>query len=485
MYKHSLLFLATLTSLTASYEAYDTKPSSKMMYFVKLGAFTTKAHASAWQQSIKIPTYIISLGKYYSVVSAGSLHMAESKTLLKKLKPQYPDAYIITLFQQHPKSKEKAEKVEEESDYKKGVYLYHDKQYEAALVLFDRVLIEDEEDINALMFYAKTLFHLEIMDEAKKSFNLLLKKDISDKQKEQVDRYLDAIDAKKRRHVFKTTLSLGMGYDDNVNLSTDIQTTKYGTFTLQNDTHKTDSTFGTFALTVAHQYKADSFDIISTFYSYNEFLHSAKGNDLNYIDFSTGMKKGLGDWSFWLPLGANISYLDGEEIGYNLYTSPLVAYHINPAWTLSLQGTYLDNTSTYMRKKDYTLVCASSGLRYQNLDFMLGIGVGYDLLTLKESYRYDMDKDSLSSKLYGRYNIRKNSFIAGDIAYKEDGYTYVDPIMGYAREDKIIHFGLSFGQVLKKHSLLSFGVHRIENDSNINAYTYDKNSYILQYNYTF
>ncbi len=485
MYKYSLFLLATLTSLTASYEAYDMTPSTDMLHFVKLGAFTEEAHAYALQERIKIPTHIIHLGQYYSVVSDGAKQMHQSKALLKELKPRNRDAYIITLFKHISKAKKPKKIVKEDSAYKKGVRLYHAKRYEEALVLFDRVLIEDEANIDALMFYAKTLYHLEIMGEAKKSFRMLLTKDISLKQKEEVRRYLEAISAKERKHFFKTTLSLGVGYDDNVNLSTDIATTPYGAFTLMNDTNKTDSTFGTFSLSLAHRYKAESFDVISTLYSYNEFLHSAKGNDLNYVDFSTGVRKGFGDWTLWLPLGANISYLDGEDIGYNFYTSPVLAYHINPAWTASLQGGYIDNTSTYMREKDYTLVSSSLGLRYQNVRFMLGMAVGYERLSLKESYRYDMDKDVQNAKLYGRYNSTQKSFFTADIGYEEDDYTYADPMMGYAREDKTVRFGLSFGHRITKQTLVHLGLHRTENDSNVNAYTYDKDSYTFQYNYTF
>ena len=490
LYKYSILLLGVLTTLDASYDAYGVNPSDETLYFVKIGAYTQESNALAKQHAATIPTHIRNLGKYYSVLSSGSPDLAKTKGLLRKLKSTYKDAYIISLSKQ-PEVITKPDPVtikapqRELSAYEKGVRFYHDKHYEEALVFFDRVLIDDEEDINALMFYAKTLYLLEIKDEAKKSFETLLTKALSSKQTEEVKRYLKSIESQEKKHFFKTTLSIGVGYDDNVNLTTDSKTTTYGPLTLINDTNKTNSTFGIASLTLAHRYKAESFDVISTLYSYNELLHSAKGNDLNYVDFSTGVRKHLGDWTLWLPLGANISYLDGENVGHNFYTSPAISYHLNKQWTSTLQATYLDNTSSYMRVKDYIMMSSTWGLRYQQMHFMFGGGVGYQDLSLKKSYRYDMDKKALNSHLFGRYTFSKSQFIAGNIAYVKDDYDYADPTMGYAREDKILHFGLSFGQKIGENTLLQLGLMRVENDSNVNAYAYKKNSYKLQYNYTF
>jgi hypothetical protein len=482
------LLLGALSTLLAAYDKYTIAPSDEMFHFVKIGAFTQESNAYALQQNAKIPMHIIHLGKFYSVVSDGLEDMEETKRLLAQIQTKYKDAYIISLSklkQEVPtKSHKRIEKTIKLSTYEKGVRLYHDKHYEEALVLFDRVLIDDEEDIDALMFYAKTLYILKIKDEAKKSFKLLLTKALTRRQKEEVSRYLEAIESKEKRHFFQTTLSVGMGYDDNVNLTTDKATTLYGPLTLINDTNKTNSTFGTIAFSLTHRYKSESFDVISTLYNFNELLHSAKGNDLNYLDFSTGVRKRLGNWMLWFPLGANISYLDGVNIGHNFYTTPTISYHLNRQWTGTLQGRYIDNTSTYMRVKDYRLVGSSLGLGYTLRYVTLGARLGYQELDLKESYRYDMDKKALSSQLFGRYNISKNNFISANIAYVKEDYQYTDPVLGYAREDDIVRYGVSLGQKLGKDGLLQLGVSRIENDSNVNAYAYDKNSYTLQYHYT-
>ena len=390
----------------------------------------------------------------------------------------------MSLFAADFSSKEKVLKVAT-SEFKKAVNLYRHKQYEEALAGFDRVLIGDEDDINAKIYYAMTLYKLGIYDEAKKEIEMLLKLDLSQQQKTHLAKLLEAVEEKTKRHFFNATLSLGVGYDDNIDLTTDARTTKYGGLTLINDTNKSDSVHGLASLSLSHRYHGDSFDVVSSLYSYNEFAHSHDGNDMNFLNLSTGILKELDKWSFMLPVGVNAAYLDGDAVAYNIYTNPTISYKVNSGVKTYMQVSYLDNTTKFSTGRDYTMLGANVGLVYAKSSFSTGFQVGFIDVNQKEDLRFDVEKDVLSASVFGKYFIYSKSFIAANVAYMQDKYIKLDRAMGYKREDDSLSAKLSLGRKIGQNALVELGYLYRKNDSNVNAYTYDKNIYTVEYKYKF
>jgi tetratricopeptide (TPR) repeat protein len=378
----------------------------------------------------------------------------------------------------------KIKEIKSLTSYQEGVNLYQAKRYEEALALFDRALIDDENDIFSRFYYAKTLYQLTIYKEAKLEFEKLLHLKISHKDKKEVQKYLDAIKADTKRSFFHTSVSFGIGHDDNINLTTDIKTTKYGQLTLLNDTNKTDSNYGLISLSLTHNYDATIFDIVSSLYSYNEFAHTASGNDLNFLDIQTGISKQYNNFSFSLPVGVNNSYLDGTHVGYNIYSTPSIKYHINKNFTTSFETAFVDNTSKYMTGKDYRLLGVTSGIMYKNDTFESGIFGGVSQFDAKDDTRFDVDKDVFNSSFYGYYTFSQN-FVGLTGSYAKESFNKLDSTMNYKREDKILRYGLQLGKNINKNIITTLGYKHIKNDSNINVYTYDKNNYTFDLKYRF
>jgi len=370
-------------------------------------------------------------------------------------------------------------------EYQKALGYYHDKQYEEALAGFDRVLIDDAYNLNAKIYYAKTLYHLSIYGEAEKVLKEVLKTDLYAREKAQIEKLLEAVEAKTKRDFFTTMLSLGAGYDDNINLTTDARETQYGGLTLINDTNKSNSTYGLASLSLSYRHHAESVDIVSSFYSYNEFAHSSKGNDLNYLNFSTGILKNIDNWSFLLPVGINGSYLDGSHIGYNLYANPMATYAFSKHTKSYIQISYIDNTTKFMAGRDYTMLGANVGVTYAKSEYKAGFYVGIADVNQKEDVRFDVEKDVLSASVFGKYFLFSRSFIATKLAWTQENYKVLDVAMGYKREDDTFSTGLTLGKYIGQNSLVQMDYMHRKNNSNVNAYSYDKNIYSIQYKYKF
>lgn len=490
--KRTLLLFGLLTSLHADIDMNDYTLKKQELtqgkYFIKFAAFVDIDNARKSQLTIDFPTKIIYMKDYYSVISDEFPNRHEIKSLYKKVRENYKDAYIIKLHKKQKIVKPlplPVKLVKKPNRQENAITLYNAKRYEEALMAFDMILIDTPNDINAKIYYAKTLYKLSLFKEAKKELELLLNTPLNAQTKKELQNYLTSIKRKQKKHFFNTIVGVGVGHDDNINLTTDAKTTQYGPYTLINDTNKTDSTYGLASLSLSHRYMGQFFDLYSSLYSYNEFAHVAEGNDLNFIDMSSSAVKNYKNFSIALPLGFNASYLDGEDIGYNLYTNPSITYAVNKALKTFVQASFIDNSTKFAEHRDYQAVSGGLGIRYNQDNFQGALGVNIQNFTAKEDLRFDISKDVVRYLAYGKYYILKGFYIGANLSFTNDTYSDLDEVMGYKREDEILRYGLSTGKTIGQNALLNLKYQYTENDSNINAYAYEKNNYTVECKYKF
>ena len=495
--KFLLLFFLSFSQsmlMASAYSAHITDPSrTKSYYFVKLGAYTNPQYARETLLSTDLPLQIIHLHRYYSVVSQPFEERRSAQSFLKKVRRSYPDAYIIKLSKiqkREPAAAPKPAPVHqpkpqtksyEPSLFTTAVTAFRQKSYEEALALFDRLLIEQPNNAAARSYYAKTLLQLGFPEEAEKEFQKLLQT----KWKEESCKYLKQIAIQKTKARFHSWISVGAGYDDNINLTTDRKTTQYGPYLLQNDTRKTDSTFATAAFGLTHTYKAEKFTLYTTLYSYNELLHTAKGNNLNLLDLSTAVIKKFQKFSLIAPVGTNIVYLGGREISHNLYTAPSLRYQATRHLQLKTSLLFNDNHTVFAKNRDYLLFGGGAGIRYRNQKWEGSLDTGVQKYDAKEDKRYDIAKNIIQGKLYAGHKLFKQTWISITAGYEESRFTRLDTILGYKRRDKKSYYALSLTQKISPKKSVTATYRYTDNNSNINTYSYTKNNYTLEYKHHF
>ena len=97
--------------------------------------------------------------------------------------------------------------------------------------------------------------------------------------------------------------------------------------------------------------------------------------------------------------------------------------------------------------------------------------------------RYDIDRKAVRAEGYLKYVINRRWFVQSNLAYMDERYNDLDANVGYKRKDKLKNVALKIGVLPWQNGWLSLDVARKINDSNINAYSYDKNLYAMQYHY--
>ena len=479
------LFFSHSIIMASTYSAYTTDPSqAKPYYFIKLGTYTNSQNAQRVLLNTDFPLQIIYLNHYYNVVSQPFEKRNSAQSLLKKIHKLYSDAYIIKLYKtatKRPKNVPKYQPKIQPSLFTTAVTAFRQKSYEEALALFDRLLIEHPENTTARSYYAKTLLQLGFPEEAEKEFQKLLQTE----WKEESCKYLKQIAIQKTKARFHSWISVGAGYDDNINLTTNRKTTQYGPYLLQNDTRKTDSTFATAAFGLTHTYKAEKFTLYTTLYSYNELLHTAKGNNLNLLDLSTAVIKKFQKFSLIAPVGTNIVYLGGREVSHNLYTAPSLRYQATKHLQLKTSLLFNDNHTVFAKNRDYLLFGGGAGIRYRNQKWEGSLNAGIQKYDAKEDKRYDIAKNVIQGKLYAGRKLFKQTWISIVAGYEESRFTRLDTILGYKRRDKKSYYALSLTQKINPKKSVTATYRYTDNNSNINTYSYTKNNYTLEYKHHF
>ncbi len=471
---------ASLDLYCDEYSMIKDENHAKESYFIKIAALNSIKNAKKISLSTDFPTRIIFMRDYYSVISKDFALKEDAKRFLKKVRKKYKKAYLITLYKST--KRKKSIKKRKSSPLQDAARLYENKRYEEALAMFDRILIENPTNEKAALYYAKTLYKLKLYKEAKNRFDELLKKPFA---KEEAREYLKKIKKRDKRNFFQTIFSIGAGYDDNVNLNSDKNTTVYGPYTLLNDTSKTKSAYAIAALLLQHGYKAEKFNIDSSFYTYNELLHSAKGNDLNFFDFSIAFSKDFDTFSLILPIGLNYLLLDSKTISYNLYATPRLKYTINRKLAAALFAIYNDNHTKFADNRDYISYGGGFEIKYLHDRLLMQNSVTYEKFDEKKTPRYDINKDLVKFTLLGRYALFTNFYLGSGITYEDHRYKDLDQILGYKREDKKT---ILYASVMKKLTTRSTAVivcRHTDNSSNINIFDYKKNNCSLEYKYRF
>ncbi len=135
------------------------------------------------------------------------------KGLLSFGNKEYKRAMIIfyNLFVNHPE--------DEAINFYLGRSAFEAGEYETALGAFDRILIKEPDNLRVKLEMARTYFKLGTLEQASILFKDVLASNPPEKVKVNIKKYLDFIEALKKRHFFSGFLSIGVTRDDNVYVS--------------------------------------------------------------------------------------------------------------------------------------------------------------------------------------------------------------------------------------------------------------------------
>jgi hypothetical protein len=463
---------------------------NNLSYSIKLGTYKYLKNAQEDREKASFDTYIVKGKKFYSLYTGSYKNKNSAKKILKQLKKYYKSAYITAVkVNKKTINHDKIIKVKKIRTVKKDPLkiakgYYQIGVYEKALTKFDQILINEPDNNLARLEYARTLFKLGFYKDATEEFKTVLKANPPKTVQNNINSYLKKIKSMSRKNYFYGSIGIDLTYDDNLGFNTYLPTTMYGGLELQNDTNRTKGFYENLNISISHLYVGKYFNWNNIFYSYNEFQNEDIDN-LNFLGLYSTLSKKYTNFKVLLPFGINKSWLDGKSYNHTVSFNPEIQIEPDNKTQIAMN---IKLQSRQFSKNDEK--------SFQTYGTKLSLIKLFDKLTLyancvlendvrEKTIRYDVSRHRIliSTRVY--YQLLKNSQIHFGYLYNFDKYNIIDPVLGFKREDTKSQYSASYKQQLSKNSSTTFSYNKLINDSNINAYSYKKNSYSFSYRHDF
>ncbi|WP_455756199.1 tetratricopeptide repeat protein [Sulfurimonas sp.] len=376
-------------------------------------------------------------------------------------------------------------------NYYYGRSAFELEQYELAYSAFDRVLITNPSNHRARLELARVLFLMKGYKEAKKEFEQVLMSPIPPTVRATIEKFLLAIKDQEKGYKLNKVAIVGFGWDDNINNNTYLNNILYGNLILDNDTNKKSDSNLKFILVgnlVVPYEKNNKITFETTAIAFLQKQRHYTENNMFLTSFTSGIGYVNQDTKFLTSLLYNHAWVGSHDYMGIYGTSLNIKRKI-------LNDNLLSVDLKYKKKKMKAPSNhgKNSSLKELTVDYMMPVNEKKDSLTLSALYieerkeqgtRVDVSKDikkikvSYDKKIFEGYDTGIDYQFEKDV-YLENNINLPD------RVDKIRTIILRVGKKLNKTNTISTEYTNINTKSEINTYTYKKQSIVLNYTLIF
>jgi len=413
------------------------------------------------------------------VFAAGTVRadpLAEGRA--KMAAQDYEGAYhaFWAAFEQQPASPE--------INFLLGRAAFESGRFEEAVMAYERALMYSPDSDRIRLELARTYMRLGSTEMARHYFQEVLAADPPEAVRQHIQRFLAALDAAEKKHLFTGALTVGIGHDSNVHTSpvSNIVNTVLGDVTLSgNAASVTSSQVLNTNLALSHVYREHSGSPLTwrtAFTHFNAFHDAASDRDIKLYGISTGPI-----WSKDNLLIRTALSFDRIDLGSNPY---LDLFGISGGLTRVLNQHVALNADAAMRKKnnhhdgnrdaDNYSFNLGSVLSYGKNRFNVTLGLETEQARVALNNNYDRMRLQV---LYDRALARDFTFFAA-FRYQDTDYDGVAPLFGVVRRDETTTYSAGVSRLLWRsansaRSLTLQASHtHTEARSNIRLYDYRK-----------
>lgn len=363
--------------------------------------------------------------------------------------------------------------------------------FDTAVQAFERILILDESNHRVRLELARVFFIEGLYGESKSEFQKVLDSNPPKDVKLKIHRYLAEINGKeessKKKVFFMGLISLGAGYDTNVENSHDefITITYENNATAQFEGKEKEDSYS--VQNVYLKYRNDigetyGYFLDTTFLAYNQIFKEYDSNNFTYLKLSPAFGYVNKKYTLNSPFYVEKVLSDDKSYMTNFGFSPSINIKSSNKTLYSFGYKFASKNhdqDTY-EKKDSYLNEFSFGLNKIINDINLGVNYKLALENIKngnDQYYVDSVKNSLAlsagKKFFNIYSTNLN------YTFKNSEYDY------RSRVDKQHNITLSLGRDILKNTALNMVYNFVDNDSNDNIYSYQKNNISFSLNWSF
>lgn len=422
--------------------------------------------------------------------------------LSKKIKIKKTKEYKIALKTFNSKNYEKSfilfEKLSAKYSGDENIEFYYArsafelKKYEFAFAAYDRVLIQNPNNSRARLELARTLFLMKSYKEAKKEFNKVLISPIPAAVRANIEKFIQAIDAKEKKYILNKIAIFSLGRDNNINNNTYVNNTLYGGLLLNNDTKElTDTNFKAILVgnLIVPNKKNNKLSWESTAIGFIQEQNKYHANDIALTSFSSGLGYMNKTYKNLTSVTYDHIWVGGDQTLY------IYGLSNNIKTKIGKNNNILSVDLKYKKKKmikiaDYD---KNSNIRELGMSISIPMIKKKNKLILSSTYlterkaqgtRVDVDKDTNKLKMTFDNNMENNYNTT--LSYQIENNKYIEKNANLPiRDDNTRNVTLKISKKLNKKRTVALEVNDIDTKSTINTYTYDKRSISASYTLIF
>ena len=358
--------------------------------------------------------------------------------------------------------------------------------YDEASIALERVLIQDPTFNKARYDYARLLTKLKLKEEAKEEFNILLKENITEEIKKDVERYLKFLNKEKKLTSNSATLILGVGHNTNVNnglLTEEYRLPGLGDILVSGEKPISDNFHNEIiSLDFSKTLKSNpAIRIKNNLLAYNKNYFNEKDENTSVFSYRP-----------------NLSYIHNQNIyGLDFNASKVLkkgdndinVFSISP----SIANKYLKASLEYQKLLYVNNINKSKNFEKYSLEFIynlqknLKIYTSLGKITRIKKERIDLDKVSRAIGLKYNYILNNKNMLYLGYKFERNNFKYYNMFFDNKRKDNIHNLNLSYIYSLRKNDVINLSTSFNRNNSNQDAYSYEeyetKLNYIKKFNW--
>lgn len=360
---------------------------------------------------------------------------------------------------------------------------YEIEIFEKALIVYERILINEPENKRVKLEIAQTYLMLKSYEIAKVSFKELLDdSSIPQSVKENINDRLKFIEEKTKKHFVGSSLMFGVGQDNNINNTTtmdsfQINVANLGLLNVQSD-DKVKSSFYETALLFNHLYNLDeNLSFRNSLIFYRQDFTKDNSKQLDVISLNTTPIYTNSDVSYGITFG-----IDNILYGDNHY---LNNYSLTPKISHAIDSTKIYETSVKFLNKDFVQEIDEGNksliYEYQNRLILQTQDLGIFDVSLalgrenpKDKTRYDVEKEYGIVSLVNNYKISEQFTINSLLSFNNVNYRDENPLFEGKRKDDIYSLMFGLGYLYSKDLNLGLNYSYVNQDSNYVPNDYNK-----------
>jgi hypothetical protein len=364
------------------------------------------------------------------------------------------------------------------------------KKYELAFSAFDRVLIANENNHRARLELARTLFLMKAYKQSKVEFERVLLAPIPKTVRTQINKFVKMIGDKESGYVLNKVAIFGLGWSDNVENTANPY---LAGATLNSPDKKEDFSFRAIVVgNLIAPFKNNSrLTSESTAVLFLQEQDTVKTSNLFVTSLSSGLGYAYGNFKHLTSLTYDYIWIDGKRnmsfygLSYNMKTK------IKRTDMLSLD----------FKIKNKNMVKSTDSIKDSRI-YELGLSykmpIEKDSITLSTNFtkelkdggtQLDINKEVNKYKVSYDKKLFANYTTVLDYQYEVDKYEDMSAFNGSTlnekRKDIIHNITLKVSRKLDKKSTVGIELSHIKNDTNHDAYSYEKKNALVNYTILF